>query len=694
MNKLLRSYGLATTGCLALAAARPAAAQQAPVQPVVIKFGQPAPADFEARNFVADSAAAAVVLSDVGTTRFRVDGLSFKMDTERTTRIKILKKAGYDYATVEIPLYHRDGDEEKITSLKGFTYNMVGGKLEKVKLESANMFTEERTKNTRVRKFTLPGVREGAVVEYTYSVTSDFFFHLQPWAFQRDIPTRWSEYRASIPEYFDYKMLMQGYEPLAISQKEDGMTQYMASERVQTTTGGSAWQGGGTSHTSTEAQTINARVTNYHWAMRDVPALREEPYMTTPDDYVARIDFELAGERLGGTYRNVLGDWTKINSSLLESDDFGGVLNRGGFLKELVQQLVAQYADPAARAAAVRELVLRNVKYDGSNRAVGSGSAKHTWEQHRGTAADVNLLLIAALRQADLPAQPVLLSTRTHGRVSVSSPLLEQYNYVVALVPLPDKKELLLDATEPLLPAGVLPQRCLNQVGRLVVPAAEGEGRWVELVPAQRHSHYQQVTMTVDAQGNITSQVQEQHGGYSGVSARSKLTELGEKKYVTELTNQHTNWEVPSYKFAAVADVSQPLSLHYEVRQAATTPGTAQELYLKPLASFCESRNPFDNAQRRFPVDLGAPTQDVVLINLTLPPGYVAELPKSANVSLPEQGGSYVFSASSPTPGTVQLISRLTLAKPVYGAEEYGNLREFYRLALAKQAEAMVIKKQ
>ena len=694
MHKLLPCYGLAATGCLGLLATSPAAAQQAPVKPIIIKFGQPTPADFEAKSFVGDSAAAAVVLSDVGATRFRVDGLSFKMDTERTTRIKILKKAGYDYAAVEIPLYHRDGDEEKITSLKGFTYNLVDGKIEKVKLEGTNMFTEERTKNVRVRKFTLPGVRAGAVIEYSYAVTSDFFFHLQPWAFQRDIPTRWSEYKASVPEYFDYKMLMQGYEPLAIYTKEAGITQFLATERVQTISGGSMWQGGGVAHSSTEAQAINARVTNYHWAMQNVPALREEPYMTTPDDYVARIDFELAGERVGGVYHDVLGDWTKINTRLLASDDFGGVLDHGNFLRELVQQLVAQYADPAARAAAVRELVLRNVKYDGSNRAVGSNSAKHTWEQHRGTAADVNLLLIAALRQAGLPAQPVLLSTRAHGHVSVSYPLLEQYNYVVALVPLPDKKELLLDATEPLLPAGVLPARCLNQVGRLVVPEAEGEGRWVDLVPAQRHSHYQQVAMTVDAQGNIVSQVQEQHGGYAGARARSKLTELGEKKYVTELTSQHSNWEVPSYKFAAITDVSQPLSLSYEVRQPAATTGTAQELYLKPLASFCETRNPFGNEQRKFPVDFGAPTQDVVLINLTLPPGYVAELPKAANVSLPDKGGSYVFSASSPAPGTVQLISRLSLAKAVYGAAEYANLREFYRLALAKQAEAMVIKKQ
>ncbi|RZK31118.1 MAG: DUF3857 domain-containing protein [Hymenobacter sp.] len=165
-------------------------AQTAPVKTPELKFGKPEPADFDAKNFVADSAAKAVVLYDHGTTRFHLKGMSFQMETERTTRIKILKKSGYDYATVEIPLYHRETDEEKISSLKGFTYNEVGGKIEKVKLDGSNMFSEDRTKNVRVRKFTLPNVREGAVIEYTYTVTSDFLFNFQDWTFQREIPTR------------------------------------------------------------------------------------------------------------------------------------------------------------------------------------------------------------------------------------------------------------------------------------------------------------------------------------------------------------------------------------------------------------------------------------------------------------------------------------------------------------------------
>jgi hypothetical protein len=115
---------------------------------------------------------------------------------------------------------------------------------------------------------------------------------------------------------------------------------------------------------------------------------------------------------------------------------------------------------------------------------------------------------------------------------------------------------------------------------------------------------------------------------------------------------------------------------------------------VNPLAYFGERRNPFEHEHRSYPVDVGMMQQDMIRLTLTLPPGYTAELPKSVSLVLPDGGGRYLYSATSPTPGTVQLVSRLTLDKPVYGAAEYGSLRELYRQLLAKQAEALVIKKQ
>ncbi len=650
-----------------------------------LKFGQPAAADFEAKNFVADSGAAAVVLCDYGVAQFSSPAGRLGITTLRTTRIKILKKAGYDYATVEVPLYHRENQAERLSSLKGFTYlRGADGKITTTKLDAASIFEEKRSSNWTVQKFTLPNVQEGAVIEYSYVVTSTFLDNYQDWTFQRDIPTRWSEYRTSIPQVYHYRTLYRGYAALDVNEVSVGNVSLVLANHLDSNAGAGAGLDVGSVGVSMTTE-------QHRWVIKNLPAFRAEPYSTTPNDYLPRMTFELVGVQWPGEkYQDLTDSWAHKNKVLLGYDTFGKAFQDSKFLREAVQPLVARYPDPAARAAAVRQLIMQAVKYDGTNRYSASGPLRRSYELHRGTSADVNLLLIAALREAGLPAEPVLLSTRNHGAVSKEYALLEQFNYVVALVPLPDQKDLLLDATEPLLPAGVLPTRCLNQAGHTVPDT--GEGRWVSLTPSQRHNHYQEVNLTLDAQGALSGTVREEHGGYAGIEAREKLQQLGEKKYVSTLAADHPGWEVPSYTFSKQTDLSESLILSYELRQPGTA-GAATELYLNPIAYFGESRNPFQAEHRSYPVDLGMMQQDIVRLTLTLPAGYVAELPKPLNLSLPDNGGRYLYSATSPTPGTVQLMSRLTLDKPIYGAAEYHALRELYRQVLAKQAEALVIKK-
>ena len=670
----------------ALLAAPAAWAQTEP-----IKFGKIDPQDLTATPFRADSAAAAVVLCDYGVTRFVFTQGGFRLETDRITRLKILKKAGYDAATVQVPLYHRGTQEEKISGLRGMTYNLVNGQPVKTKLVAANTFGEDLTPNVRVRKFTLPDVREGAVIEYAYTVTSDFLFNFQDWTFQREIPVRWSEYRAAIPEYFDYHMLMQGYYTPTIQTQEDNQVQF--SENVS---GGFTNDGQSSQRVAASTETVSARVTNHRWVMKDLPALREEPFMTTSSDYVAKIDFEMAGYRMPNSgYQAVAGTWSKINTELLKDDNFGAQLDRGNFLKAQMQALAAKYPDPAQRAAAVREVVMHSVRYDGHNRLYTEGSLKRAYDAHRGTSADVNLLLLAALRDAGLAAQPVLLSTRDHGRVSQQFPLLGKFNYVIALVPLAEGKEMLVDATEPMLPCGVLPERCLSQVGRLIT-AQEAEGRWIDLTPSQRHVHFQLVQLTLAPDGSLSGQVHEEHAGYAGADERTQLASLGEKKYLSEHHRHHEGWTVPTNKILEQEAVQKPLGLDYTFSQPTdqVTPA-ADLLYLSPLSSFASEQNPFRHDSRTFPVDFGAPQEETMMITLTLPAGYeLAELPKPTTIDLPDGGGRYLYSVTNTATGAVQLTSRLNLRKALYAAADYQNLREFYRLMLAKQAEKLVIKKK
>ena len=59
-----------------------------------------------------------------------------------------------------------------------------------------------------------------------------------------------------------------------------------------------------------------------------------------------------------------------------------------------------KYPEIAKRAAAVRQVVMAAVRYNGTNRYATTAPLRAAFEAHRGTAADVNLLLIAALRDA------------------------------------------------------------------------------------------------------------------------------------------------------------------------------------------------------------------------------------------------------------------------------------------------------
>ncbi|QNH61513.1 DUF3857 domain-containing protein [Hymenobacter sediminicola] len=675
---------------LSLLAVLACASTSALAQTDPIKFGKPDAKDFEAKNFVADSAAEAVVLCDYGRSRFEYADGDFRVVFDRITRIKILKKSGYDWATVKVPLYHQAGREEKLLNLRGYTYNLVNGQIAKEKFDDATTFREEANSNVTMRKFTLPNVREGAVIEYAYTVQSDFTFNFQDWQFQESIPVRWSEYRASIPAYFDYKILMQGYVPLAVAEHAEGSMQ--ATVRQE---GGYAGGGFNTQRVAGSASSVVLPLKTHRWAAQNVPAFRDEPFMTSSRDYVSRLDFELAGVQWEGQpYRPVSDSWEKINDDLLADENFGAQLKRGGFLKDQLTPLLAKTTDPAARIAAVHDLVRKSVKYNGRDWYYTSTSLRKAYDQHRGNAADVNLLLIAALREAGFQANPVLLSTRDHGFVNQEfMPLLSRFNYVVAHVALPEGKEMLLDATEELVPCGMLPTRCLNNVGRLIMPKS-ADSRWISLVPQQRLTEYQQIQLTLDDKGGYTGKIHSEHGGYAGLAQRDRLREKGEKKYVEEMLQGREGWNVSKYQFAQRDALDKPLAFDYEVNVAGSD-AQAGMLYLRPLQHFGNSKNPFVHENRQFPVDFGCLVDETLVMTLTLPAGYeVEELPKPAAVTLPDNGGRFMYQVQPGANGTLQLVSRLSLSRPVYSAESYADLREFYRLVVAKQAEQIVLKKK
>ncbi|GAA4354306.1 hypothetical protein GCM10023185_15970 [Hymenobacter saemangeumensis] len=630
---------------------------QAQAQPEPLAFGQLDARLLSAAPFTGDSAAEAVILCDYGMASIVGEGARTQVKFDRVTRIKILKKAGFDWGKVEVLLRHEQADHaERLTNLQGFTYNLVGGQVQRQALPESSVFTDRVSALYSLHKFALPNVREGSVIEYRYTLLSDYVFSFRGWQFQHSIPVRWSEYRAAMPHQFVYKILLQSKYPLALEEK--------AGEHSLTP--------------------------RFRWAMRDVPALRTEPYMTTAADYVDGLTFELANY----DGQDVSRSWEQIDYFITHDPELGQQLDAAGFLKADLARLPAPAAgNELQRLAAVRALVGRAVRCTGELRLQASAPLRKIYlETHQGNVADVNFLLVAALRAAGFQASPVLLSTRSHGRIRASLPLLSQFNYVAAHVALPDGQELVLDATDPRLPYDMLPERCLNQQGRLIGDKA-GTSRWIELRPRHRHTHLQRVELQLSADGTLRGQVHEEFAGYAGAEARRELREQGERSYSQQQARQHAGWLYEGLKVSNADSAALPLALSYRLTLPSTGKQALDLIYLSPLRDFGIPSNPFRAETRAFPVDFGMAREEMLVISLSLPPGYaLAELPRSKAVDLPDNGGRFVCSTTQ-SGSTVQLSSRLTLRKPQYSPAEYGQLRELYRLLLEKQAEKLIVKK-
>ena len=253
-----------------------------------------------------DSSASAIVLCDFGESSINYNQTSgFVLNFERTTRIKILKKDGLEWADFQIPLYDDGANDEQVSSLKAVTYNLENGKIVATKAKGDGFFKEKFTDNVNLVKVALPNVKVGSVVEITYHITSDFLMNFWDWEFQETIPVVWSEYRASIPEFFNYDKYMQGYIPLDIADEK------VVPSSISITTK-ERGEGGGlrSSQTTFYTDKIDFSEKRFRWVAKDVPAFKSEPFITTYKDYISKINFELAYIKYPNQpIEPVLGSW-------------------------------------------------------------------------------------------------------------------------------------------------------------------------------------------------------------------------------------------------------------------------------------------------------------------------------------------------------------------------------------------------
>jgi hypothetical protein len=621
-----------------------------------VKFGDIPMEDLQMVTYAPDTSAAAVILADYG--EARISPFQGKMLFERHTRIKILKPEGAEWANVQIKLLHIGSADENITGLKAVTYNLENGQVVKTEMSKDEVFQEKFNKNFNIKKFTLPNVKVGSVIEYSYKHNSDFYWNFPNWQFQYKIPTRLTEYRAFIPSFFVMERYMQGY--LAPQYDTKNVQQGSYEDK------------------------------RHRWVIENVPAFKPEPFMTSERDYVSKINFALAYTNFPGQpTKEIMGTWTRLVGTFMGSEAFGKAITGNNFLKKKVEELTAGVTDPEKKLQIIFDYVKATVKWN----EISDSEAyelKGVFEKQIGSSGDINIALASMLDKAGFVVDPVLLSTRDHGFIRTHVPMESQINYVVCTVML-NGKRIFLDATEKFIPLNVLPERCLNGQGILILSQTK-TFEWINLEAMSKSKTTISSDLALLPSGELKGKITFTRNGYDAHRSRKKFAD-GQEAYVKDLIG-NKSWEIDKSDFQTMEQVEVPVKEVHEliITDHATVSGDL--IYINPLMGFSTKDNPFKIDTRLYPVDFGSPFEYSILTKIAIPEGYmVDEMPQNKIISLPNGQGRYLYSITILN-NTINCTSMLSVNKALFVQDEYPLLREFYTQFIAKQGEQIVFKKK
>ena len=617
-----------------------------------------------------DTTATAFVIHDIGKTYFKAYGYNLHFITERRMRIKIVKKAGFKHATIRIPFYTKKEPREMVYDIRGSTFNLEGNEIVETKLNKKDIFKKSIGNGWTTKVFTLPNVKEGSVIEIKYKYESSYKEHLENWYFQREIPTCYSAYELKLCPFYQYKALIQGYGEL---DRDTTYTEYYAFEY--------------------DDKSLNFSV--FQWEASNVPAFREEAFITTPMDYLLMVSFQLVKVfRTDGTTHNVVTSWDKVVSRFDESDYFGEfVRSASRKVQEVYVSSGVQVLSREKRLKAIVDYVKQNYTWNGNNGAFATKSMRKLLEEKTGNVADINLLTVALLQKAGIESYPMLLSTRSHGKILHDFPASSAFNYAIAYAKLDSTRQFLLDATAELLPYNLLPENCLN--GYALRVKKKDQPLWYPLIAQDETYKKTNLFLSLDT---TTNQLK---GGY-----RNKL-----KGYMAE--DLVDNWITSDQNEEALATLIDPQSRLIEVIEpnikhqlldeqpavvsAKLTAGIeriGEEVIFAPLLHEAYSTNPLKSEMRIYPLEEGYTYSIQTTVSFQIPKGYkVKSYPSSFYTEIENLGGQFKFDVTYQEGFSIQINSFYSFDKTVYPPEMYKQVRNFIDRIIQKHSEVIVLEK-
>ncbi|HEX3007265.1 MAG TPA: DUF3857 and transglutaminase domain-containing protein [Bacteroidales bacterium] len=595
-------------------------------------------------------------------------------------RVKIFTEAGKKYATISIPFRGYD-EYEDVIEITGTTYNLENGKVVKSKMKQKNIKWEKNGRNMWNCTFTLPDVKAGSVIEYSYKIASLDFLKLRDWMFQTDIPVLNSNMTLTTPHFFQFAF----FSNIPSFKMEVNRTE--SNEYIQ--------------FYNTNIYVFS---NSLHLRVKNIPAFKKEvlmpdsarqiykgefllslamtrpsdfanirdyylmPYLkpllltTTEDYYEIQERISLYNDLMAG-FKIIEGmDWEAFIKKLSKQDDFGKAMMKAFDNKSLIDSF-RRVEVGRKRMIAIYDFVRTYMKWNGQYRIFASSSLEKVFERKTGYSSDINMLLINLLTRSGIQARPVLISTRSYGDVYKEMAFVKKFNHVIVSVEL-DGKRYLLDATDPLRPYDLLSTDDLNGEGLLVNLL---EYQWIPLINPSVSALHQSENYTISSEGRLHTEVTSTLNGQFALQKRKEILRSSD--------NEKLNIE-------NLSNFDSPLILKTDKQENISR---ADSLVFAPLALNSPIENFFVDEQRTQPVDMEFERIISREITITIPEGYtLSSYP--ADESITSQGDFISCSlTSSLEQNTLKMKLNVELKNSFIPPQFYPDLKLFF--AKLKQLE-------
>lgn len=612
---------------------------------------------------------------------YRMDD-GFVLITEYERRVKINNNKGLDYANIEIDLYDESAKEKEIIQgIKGITYNLVNGKIEKTKLKNKEVFEEKYNKYWKKIKIVMPDVQKGSVVDVKYFTESPFVYKIKDVILQERIPVKEFDYQITIPEYFTfdlYENVKSNYKIKLEVEEKRTKKDIKWKEKVN--------QHGGFVLQEFE-RTLDYKDKTIRFNEKNIPVFFEETFSMPLNNYVIKLAFDLESTKsFDDRVSNYATSWDLITKKIYESDSFGGELNKNNYFKNDIDELITTNLSQTDKISLVFDFVKSKVKWNGFTGYFTDLGVKKAYKEGKGNVADINLMLIAALRYVGVSANPVLTSTKSNGEAMF--PTRQGFNYVVCGIEVNDNV-LLLDATELNTSIDILPERVINWKGRII--REHGSSAWVNLFPKRNSVNSVVIFAKLKENLELEGKARSQKSDYFAFNYRNQFRSVKNEDIIKETFKNEVS--IKNFKVANENQLGSPIKQTYDFVYSDGIEQIGDDLYLSPKLFLTKENNIFSKNERKYPVDFMYPRTNKNIINLTIPKGYkIKSIPENVKVMMSDNLGEYSFLVKQHG-NSVQISESFQINFPIIPVSYYEDLKLVYKKLIEKNAEKIVLEK-